>query len=166
MPELAMSARCTKCGKMIVGSTIPILGKNFDAVNGHARAFVEKLGKHVMSEHQEDAAGIQMGAMEYQGMMIMSLYEMHSENLKLALDAARWNLHQKTLNQRFTDQQIADWVDQVLPDLKTLVQMGDDQTLKRNLTGMLQSMRDRLEEPGKYTFNASGVPELAPATSN
>lgn len=166
MPELAMSARCTKCGKMMVGSSIPLLGQDFGAVNGQVKKFLEKLGKHVITEHAEDAAGIQAGAMEYQGMMIMSLYEMHSDDLKLALDASRWNLHQKTLNQRFTDQQITDWVDQVLPDLKTLVQMGDDQTLRRNLTGMLQSMRDRLEEPGKYTFGPSGIPVLASQKAN
>ena len=37
-----------------------------------------------------------------------------------------------------------------LPDILTMAQMGDTEGLTRNLTGLLMSMREKLEEPNKY----------------
>ena len=73
-----------------------------------------------------------------------------TQKLVNQLDIARWNVHQKTLKMRVSDQMIADCVAGILPDILTMAQMGDTEGLTRNLTGLLMSMREKLEEPNKY----------------
>ena len=158
MSELAMTARCSHCQRMFAGPQLVLVGKGVDAVNNRLMQFMEKLTAHVMNEHKEEARGIMLAASEYQGMLILSQFQTSDENLKTQSDVIRWGLHQRTLTARYSDQMIAQWVDQVTPDLMTLVALNDTANLKRNLAGMLQSMRDNLEEPAKYSFRPFEAP--------
>src|SRR5271166_4900446 len=153
MSELAMTAKCSLCNRMFAGPQLVLVGKGVDAVNNRLMQFMEKLTGHVMNEHKEVAQGIVLAASEYQGMLILSQYQTSDDNLKLQTDVIRWGLHQKTLAARYTDAQLEQWVGQIVPELLTLADMRDVKTLTTNLIGMLQSMRDKLEEPGKYTFS-------------
>jgi len=153
MPELAMTARCNLCSRLFAGPQLVLVGKGVDAPNNRLMQFLSKLTAHITEVHMDSAKGIFLAAQEYQGMLILANYSTESDALKTQLDLCRWNVHQKTLSMRFTDEQISEWVGKVLPDLMTLAEMRDTASLHRNLAGMLMSIRDRLEEPGKYTFN-------------
>lgn len=153
MSELALPVRCSVCHQAFYGPRLALVGKP----GGRQTQFLEKLTQHVMTAHNDIATSIAMGAAEYQGMFIMSQFITDDPDLQRQLDIARWNIHQKTLPCRITDQMIADCIAGVLPELKTLVAMGDDQSLTNNLCGLLKSMRDRMQEPNKYIL--TGVPE-------
>jgi hypothetical protein len=123
-----------------------------DAKNNRLAQFVEKLTKHMTTEHKTETQQILIDGAEFQGCMFLSNFKTDDPNLKEQLDLVRWKVHQKTLAARFSDDDILQVVEKVVPDLLTLADMRDKETLTRNLAGLLQSMRDRLEEPGKYTF--------------
>jgi hypothetical protein len=153
MPEMAMTARCGICGRLFAGPQLVLLGKGVDAPNNRLMQFVQKLTAHLVENHKKETEQIFLATNEYQGMLFLSHYQTESAALKTQLDMCRWKVHQGTLAARFTDAQIADWVEKIVPDLLTLSDMRDTLALSRNLAGMLMSMRDRLEEPGKYTFS-------------
>jgi hypothetical protein len=146
MPELALPAKCSICNQTFYGPRLALVGRP----GNRQAAFLEKLAQHIQTAHKDVATAIAMGAAEYQGMFIMSQFATDDPELSRQLDIARWNVHQKTLPMRITDQMIADCVAQVLPELKTLVSTGDDAGLALNLTSLLQSMRNRMQEPDKY----------------
>jgi hypothetical protein len=151
--EIAMIARCTICNKPFAGPMFSKVGLGMDAVNNRLAVFTEKLTRHLFEEHREVAQEIQLQGTEYQGYLFLSKFSSSDPNLAMQLDVARWKVHQNTLAVRVTDQQITDAIEKFLPDILTLAEMRDTATLKRNLTGLMQSMRDQLEEPGKYTFS-------------
>jgi hypothetical protein len=151
--EIAMIARCTICNKPFAGPMFSKVGLGMDAVNNRLAVFTEKLTRHLFDEHREVAQEIQLQGTEYQGCLFLSKFSSQDPNLAMQLDVARWKVHQNTLAVRVTDDQIMDVVEKVVPDLLTLADARDTATLKKNLAGLLASIRDRLEEPGKYTFS-------------
>jgi|SRR5579863_10084346 hypothetical protein len=152
MTELAMTAKCRTCGRTFAGPQLAIVGKGVDPANNRLMQFMEKLSSHV-ELHREPMDEINLGVLEYRGWRILSEYETENKDLLMQFDLYRWGLHQKTLGGRYSDAQIEQWVGQVIPQLLTLADMRDIPTLTKNLCGMLASMRDKLEEPGKYVFN-------------
>src|ERR1700679_2189515 len=153
MSELAITARCTHCNKLFAGPQLLIVGTGVDAPTNRLMQFMEKLTGHMMKDHQDVAQRIMLMASEYQGMLILGNYQHSDASLMEQADMLRWKLHQNTLACRFSDEQIQQWVSSVLPDFTALAHNGDTATLQRNLAGMLMTMRDRLEEPGKYIFS-------------
>lgn len=154
--ELAMLARCGHCGKAFAGPSYVVLGNvKMDADNARLMQFMEKLSGHLYQEHKSVAEGIAMAGLEYQGMLTIASFHTDSDALKHQLDVARWNIHQKTLATRLSDEQITGWVAAVLPDLQTAAQMG---TLGEKITAMITAVRDNLEEPGKYNLTPIEVP--------
>ncbi len=156
--ELAMTARCSHCQKLFAGPSLVIVGQNVNYTNNRLIQFQQKLADHVMNEHKELAQQIELADLEYKGLMILSCYQTTDKALQQQMDLLRWKLHQRTLTTRYTDNMIEQWSDSVVPQLVTLVDMRDTATVRKNLIGMLQSMRDTLEEPNKYTFNAVEPP--------
>ncbi len=155
--ELAMLARCGHCGKAFAGPSYVVLGNvKMDADNARLMQFMEKLSGHLYQEHKSVAEGIAMAGLEYQGMLTIASFHTDSEALKSQLDVARWNIHQKTLATRLSDEQIIGWVAAVLPDLQTAAQ-----TLGEKITSMITAVRDNLEEPGKYNLTPIEVPSEA-----
>jgi hypothetical protein len=144
--ELALPARCNLCDQTFYGPRLTFVGRP----HGRQPQFLEQLAQHIFTDHKDVAEGIALGAGEYQGMFIMSQFSTDDPELVNQLDIARWNVHQKTLKMRVSDQMIADCVAGILPDVLTMAQMGDTEGLTRNLTGLLMSMREKLEEPNKY----------------
>lgn len=145
--SLAIPVSCTHCGQTFYG---PDLGSTIITDERSVASFANKLQQHIVQSHGELAEQIVVAGMEYQGMLLLSNFRSDSQGLKKNLDVSRWNVHQKTLLKRFTDEELSTWVERVAPDLVTLVEMGDTANLKANLLGMLQSIRDLLEEPNKY----------------
>ena len=153
MSELAMTVKCTHCHRIFAGPSMLIVGRKLDAHNNRIAQFVQKLTEHMFTEHRQEAQQVLLEGNEYQGMLILSNFTTEDKSMKEQFDVVRWKVHQKTLQARFTDADIESWVGQVLPELMSLAQMNDKGTLQRNLVGMLQSIRDRLEEPNKYSFS-------------
>ncbi len=154
MSEIAMIARCAICQKPFAGPKFAQIGLGLSAANNRIAVFVEKMTRHIAEEHKEKVREILEEGEEYKGALFLSNFQTEDPNLKEQLDLVRWKVHQKTLAARYTDQMIEQWVGQIIPQLLTLADMRDVATITKNLTGMLQSMRDTLEEPGKYTFEA------------
>jgi hypothetical protein len=150
--ELALPARCRICNKIFYGPRVSILG-----TAGRAESFLNNLQLHVKTEHKEVAREIAMGAMEYQGMMTMALYLIEDPELQKQLDLSRWNTHQKTLAAHISDDDIARVVEQLIPEIYTLVQQGDTVQLRTNLLSCFANLRDRLEEPNKYSIQPVSV---------
>lgn len=153
MADIAMPASCRLCGAKFYGPKVAIIGRP----HGRQQAFLQKLVDHFRDAHVQEGKGIDLASMEYRGMLLMLYFQIEDPDLAKMHDIARWNVHQKTLGARFTDQQIADMVEKIIPDIYTLVQMGDTVTLRKNLQGCFANLRDRLEEPGKYTPQAVAV---------
>ena len=128
--------RCTICNKPFAGPRLAIVGKGMDLKNNRIAQFTEKLTRHLFDEHPAEAQQIMMNAAEYQGVLILATFQTDDADMREQMDLVRWKVHQKTLACRYSDEQIA----------------ADMETLKRNLTGLIQNLRDNLEEPGKYTF--------------
>lgn len=159
MQEIAMTARCRECKKLFAGPSIVVLGSGMGQVNARIRQFLGKLTSHMANTHPEISTGIAIAAMEYQGMMILSKFETESDALKMQLDVARWNIHQKTLLKRISDDEIRHAVSLIVPELLTLAAANDPATITRNLEQWVMGMRNVLEEPGKYTFTPFGTPQ-------
>ncbi len=150
MSELAMIARCMICHAPFAGPKFVKIGMGLDVKNNRLAVFTEKLTRHIFEKHPEAAREILTEGAEFQGALFLSHFQTEDENLKEQMDFLRWKIHQKTLAARYSDAMIEQWVGQIVPQMLTLAEMRDVTTLTTNLTGMLQSMRDGLEEPGKY----------------
>lgn len=154
MSELAMIARCMICNAPFAGPKFVKIGMGLDVKNNRIAVFTEKLTRHMFEKHREKAEEILTQGAEYQGALFMANFLTEDPGLKEQLDLLRWKVHQTTLAARYTDEMIDQWVGQIVPQLVTLVEMADTASLSANLRGMLLSMRDTLEEPGKYTFQS------------
>lgn len=157
MSELAMIARCMICNAPFAGPKFVKIGLGLDVKNNRIAVFVEKLTKHIAQQHPEMVAEIIMRRDEYAGALFLSNFQTDDPSLKEQLDFLRWKTHQVTIAKRYTDQMIGQWVDQVIPELLTLARDSDRATLTANLKGMLLSMRDTLEEPGKYVMETGAT---------
>ena len=157
MSELAMIARCMICNAPFAGPKFVKIGMGLDVKNNRIAVFVEKLTRHLFEKHNDVAQEILLQAGEYQGALFMAKFQTDDPSLKEQLDFLRWKTHQITIAKRYTDEMIGQWVDQVIPELLTLARDGDRATLTANLKGMLLSMRDTLEEPGKYVMETGAT---------
>lgn len=155
MSEIALPAKCSICNQTFYGPRLALVGKP----GGRQAQLLEKLAQHIMTAHPDVATSIGMGAAEYSGMFILGQFETDDPELSRQLDISRWNVNQKTLPIRITDQMIADCVARILPELKTLVAMGDDAGLLGHLTNLLATMRNLMQEPNKYIL--TGVVDRA-----
>ena len=157
MSELAMVARCMICNAPFAGPKFVKIGLGLDVKNNRIAVFTEKLTRHMFEKHRAQAEEILMQGAEYQGALFMANYQTEDPGLKEQLDYLRWKTHQVTISKRYTNEMIDQWVDQVIPELLTLARDGDRATLTTNLKGMLLSMRDTLEEPGKYVMETGAT---------
>ena len=158
MSELASTAKCTLCGKLFAGPRLALVGRGLDLKNNRISQFTEKLARHIAEIHPEKLQQIVITAGEYQGVLMLSTFETDDKDLSEQLDLVRWRTNQQTLPCRITDDQISAAVESIVPDLLTLADMRDTATLKHNLRGLMLSMRDRMQEPGKYVLNAIEAP--------
>jgi hypothetical protein len=153
MSELASTAKCTICGKLFAGPRLALVGRGLDLKNNRISQFTEKLARHIAETHPERLQQIVITAGEYQGVLMLSCFSTDDKDLAEQMDLVRWKTNQQTLPCRISDQQISDAVESIVPDLLTLADMRDTVNLKRNLTGFMLSMRDRMQEPGKYVLS-------------
>ena len=71
MAEIALPARCTLCNRKFYGPRLKLVGQP-----GNRQAhFLEELATHIMQDHADTATMIALGAQEYQGLFILSQYE-------------------------------------------------------------------------------------------
>jgi extradiol dioxygenase family protein len=150
MSAIAVPLACSHCGKTFYGprfSVMQVTDRNHAIQLQH---FFDKLVTHIQAEHRERGIEVGMAEAEFHFMMVMSNFRSDDQELARKLDISRWNVHQKTLAVKITDQMIRDCVEQVLPDLKTLVSTGDDAKLRSNLFELMAGLRRQLEEPHKY----------------
>jgi len=155
--ELAATARCLHCGKLFAGPSALAIGGGLSVVDNRRVQFLETLTRHVLESHKPEAADVLNSGAEYQTFLMLSNYKTEDKNMLAQLDLVRWKTHQRSLAKRFTDKMIGDWVEKIVPDLVTLANQGNTLAITSHLTGMLQSMRDILEEPGKYVPEGSKV---------
>ena len=149
--SLQVPVACNHCGQVFYG---PDFSSRIVADQRALGLFSRKLYEHITAKHPEVYERIALPIAEFQGMVFLSQFSSSAPALRKQVDISRWNVHQYTLSKRFRDDEIAAWVARVVPDLVTLAQMGDAAGIQRNLEGMLQSMRDQLEEPAKYDLAA------------
>ena len=157
MSELAMIARCMICNAPFAGPKFVQIVMGLDVKNNRIAVYTEKLTRHMFEKHRERAEEILTQGAEYQGALFMANFQTEDRGLKEQLDLLRWKVHQTTLAARYTDEMIDQWVGQIVPQMITLAEMRDVKTLTTNLKGMLLSMRDTLEEPGKYVMETGAT---------
>jgi hypothetical protein len=157
MSELASTAKCTICGKLLAGPRLALVGRGLDLKNNRLQQFTEKIARHIAEAHAEKLQQILITAGEYQGALMLSCFTTDDDDLKEQFDLVRWKTNQQTLPCRISDDQIAAAVESIVPDLLTLADMRDTVSLKHNLTGFMLSMRDRMQEPGKYVLSPIDV---------
>lgn len=145
--SLAIPYTCRHCKKVFYGPSITkTVFSQAEAIE--TEAFSQKINHHLQTEHQAimQQAMLSLGA--FQGMLVFSQFR--AEGLSKQVDLQRWTILQYVLKKHFSDEDLGAWVDRVTPDLVGLAKAGDTVTLRKNLLGMLQSIRDVLEEPNKY----------------
>ena len=152
MSEIATPARCGICNKVFYGPKAALIGANLGT--REAQVFFQSLVDHLMKSHPNEFMGCEAAGAEYKGMLIVSYFAVNDPDLQKMCDISRWNVLQKVLAARVSDEHIAQSVDGVLPDLCTLVEQGDRATLRKNLITLLQGMRNAIEERGKYDLAA------------
>lgn len=151
--SLAVPLTCVHCEKVFYGARfadVKIADRNHAAQL--AQSF-QKLVAHIQTEHPERGFQIGMAEAEFRTMLVLSNFRSNDTEYQKRLDISRWNVHQQTLAVKITDRQIHECVEQVLPDLKTLVQMNDDAALRKNLFTLLDGLRRQLQEPFKYNLD-------------
>jgi len=155
MPEVLVPAKCRGCGLSFWGPKARVMHDRNSAAK--AQDFLRQLQDHIKQHHEDFGKQIALGALEYQTMFTLSYYEMSDPELERQADLSRWNTHQHTLREHITDQQIADMIDRLVPDIYTLVSEGDTVHLREIMFGCMANLRDRLEEPNKYAVPAVSV---------
>lgn len=157
MSAVLAPVSCIHCGKTFYGPRMGVASiRDRNQMNQMAE-FFRNLKKHLADEHTPEAGNIMAAEAEFSTMMTLSRFRSNDRELQKKLDMSRWNVHQNTLAVKITDAEIGMSVEQILPELVSLAQSGDQATLRERLSGLLTFVRDQLQEPDKYSLSAAPV---------
>jgi hypothetical protein len=154
-PNVARTTTCKHCGQTFDGG-VEIIGRP----NARMESLLLKLGSHMNTKHPEHARYLQLQGASYLGLVFLTNFNSTDAELHLQRDRHRWEIHQQTLNARFSDEslrkqcmalmeRIADAVDDNLGE--ECVSKNARELVAAMLLEAMTSVRDALEEPNRYS---------------
>ncbi len=145
---------CKHCKASFDGG-VEIVGRP----NARMEALLMKLGSHMNTAHPEHAQMQGVIGASFMGWLFLANYNSTDEGLNLYRDQARWQVHQQTLNARFSDEKLKEHSAELarrfvlMCDEDSCNDIHVDTTQRRIYDILLEavtSIRDTLEEPNRY----------------
>ncbi len=96
--ELADITTCAVCGQKFTGPRLQVIGEP----NARLRKYIEGLSQHFAEKHPEVSRAMDAQALFYCGWLFLRNFKTTDPELKEERDRKRWEVHQQTLNARFT----------------------------------------------------------------
>jgi hypothetical protein len=159
-PELADITTCVHCGQKFSHPRLTIIGENKARLN----SYMKGLNDHLAQKHPD--LGLQMAqhGMAFMEMIFLRNFRTTDPELSEQQDRVRWQIHQQTLKARYPDdnleQQCEDLAVEItklfipidkVPDTLGSINFAEKASeVAGVLVKAFTSIRDALEEPGKY----------------
>ena len=164
-PELADITTCVHCGQKFSHPRLTIIGDDKARLN----SYMKGLNDHIAKKHPE--LGLQMAqtGMAFMELLFLRNFRTTDPELYEQQDRVRWQVHQQTLKARYPDENLTAQCHDLADLLISKLRWTDDDYVDTDETSALfaatlieacRSIRDALEEPGKYP---GLVPESAPS---
>jgi len=157
--ELADLTTCLHCGQKFSHPRLTIIGDN----NARLNSYLKGLNDHLASKHPELGMQMAQHGMAFMEMLFLRNFRTTDPELSEQQDRVRWQVHQQTLKARYPDenleQQAAGLAGRLIELMLECEQATDDDSeledvAKNAMTSVIAeaftSIRDALEEPGKY----------------
>jgi hypothetical protein len=160
VPIPGMPGHFKPCGQKFSAPRIAIIGDDKARLN----SYLEGLAKHLGTKHPEVGQMMVQAGAAFMEMLFLRNFKTTDPELSDQQDRMRWQVHQQTLKARYPDENIytqADWL--ALALARSLPQLADEDLFSYEgtaaelaerftplLTEAFVSIRDALEEPGKY----------------
>jgi hypothetical protein len=167
--EIAAVTTCKLCGRKFTGPII-IVG---EPPHGRLNRYLQQLAEHIVREHPEVNQGLEIAALHYLGVLRMLNYQSSDTELTGQVDYQRWVTHRQTQAATLSDEALTAGAGTMALSIVDLVysaigEPADSHTLKRirpallisitdKLTGEFASVRDSLQERGRYQEQTAGT---------
>lgn len=165
MTPLAPITTCGICKAQFDGG-VEIIGKP----NARIEVLLMKLGAHVSTAHPRDIVNLATRAGVLMEMLLLDNFTSTDEGFKSHRDRIRWQIHQQTLNARFSDESLREQCNALAVRMVDTVVRLDHyaegmvahendvaEAFSKILYEVMASVRDALEEPNRYAPDAPKV---------
>jgi ribosomal protein S15P/S13E len=162
--ELAGVTTCNICQKKFTGPSALLIGSG----NPNARliAYVQSLATHLLTDHKDHQAALQLSCVEYLGMLQLLNFSSTDPAIREQTDFLRWRIHQQTAAHTVPDdklkQKAADTAADLLTEAAAILHKPAGVLLElvtAKFVSVLTEMRDVIEERGRYTVSMVTVPQ-------
>jgi hypothetical protein len=165
-PELADITTCTHCGQKFSSPRVQIIGEP----TARLEQYLKALSKHLAEKHPELGQQMVQHGAAFMEMLFLRNFKTTDPELSEQQDRVRWQVHQQTLKCRYPDENLKgqanalarhiaicaasdvpesqerkDWIDHM------------DSAFTEMIAEAFTSIRDALEEPGKYPTLQKGA---------
>lgn len=145
---------CKHCNERFDGG-VAIIGQP----SKRMQDLLMKLGSHMNTKHPDHARSLDIYGAAFMGFMFLLNFKTTDEELGLHRDRLRWQIHQQTLNARFSDESLREQCKRLAASVLKVVydeHFDADVDLPRVLYEAMSSVRDALEEPNRYAVEKQG----------
>jgi len=165
--EIASVLTCKLCTHKIAGPAGLVIGPGQSSRVGQ---FMESLTAHLAQAHPKQFEVLQQKALEFFGLNCIMQYVTQDDRVRYQRDWLRWQIHQVTLNARYTDEKLGlmaahfagEMVDETIEALMHAMQAADSGNLRNvfgragvnikagvgaKLVEIVTTIRNELQEP-------------------
>lgn len=157
-PPLADITTCVHCGQKFSHPRLTIIGDNRARLN----SYMKGLNDHLASKHPDLGMQMAQHGMAFMEMLFLMNFRTTDPELSEQQDRVRWQVHQQTLKARYPDENLKTQASELAAMLLDAIRLTDyehdgivddgetSDRFKLLVTEAFLSIRDALEEPGKY----------------
>jgi hypothetical protein len=163
--ELTHLTTCIHCGQKFSSPRIEILGEP----TARLEAYLKALSDHLKKRHPELGQVMVAHGAAFMEMLFLRNFKTTDPELSEQQDRVRWQVHQQTLKCRYPDEHLMQQACElgellyqiVVANLDECGGIKEPDELKADLASNIEeaftSIRDALEEPGKYPAVEKGA---------
>lgn len=175
--EIAGICNCRLCGTKITGPAGLIIAPGA-ATNGRVAQYMQNLAGHIINGHKKENSNMETQALEYLGLLRMTMYSTTDKSIIEQRDFLRWKIHQSTLAHTLSDEQMdaaskefaTQFVDDVIAALHgprpekgwpahiELLRTSLAAVTSTKLYGIVDDFRRLIQEPGRYQLQVVSTP--------
>lgn len=154
--ELADITTCLHCGQKFSSPRVTIIGQP----TARLEQYLEALAKHLQEKHPQRGMIMAQHGAAFMELVFLRNFKTTDPELSEQQDRVRWQIHQQTLKARYPDENVKEQALGLSSILLNAIRWTDDDHIDVDQTGALfaarlteafTSIRDALEEPGKYS---------------
>jgi hypothetical protein len=142
------------CGQKFSHPHVTIIGDDKARLNH----YMEGLAKHLHSKHPEVGQAMVAAGAAFMELLFLRNFKTTDAELSEQQDRMRWQIHQQTLKARYPDENLREQAEAMAEDI--FEEATHNTEGRANISDMLEvafrSIRDALEEPGKYEAPVQG----------